>query len=101
MYMQRHGTESKPKTRARSRKNKNRKGFVGDKSRSWCFKGRVQAQLPGIAMLSLPQLRGHEKLGGQAALEAAPLSAHRWGKLCSAGVQLGTHMGRLPSIAEL
>ena len=34
MYMQRHGMESKQKTRARSRKNKNRKGFVGDKSRS-------------------------------------------------------------------
>lgn len=34
MYIQRHSMESKQKTRARSRKNKNRKGFVGDKSRS-------------------------------------------------------------------
>lgn len=34
MYMQRHGMESKPKTTARSRKKKNRKGIVGDKCRS-------------------------------------------------------------------
>lgn len=34
MYMQSQGMESKLKTRAKSRKNKNRKYFVGDKSRS-------------------------------------------------------------------
>lgn len=34
MYTQRHGMGSKLKTRAKSRKNKNRKGFVGGKSGS-------------------------------------------------------------------
>lgn len=103
--MQRHGMESKLKTRAKSRKNKNRKGFVGDKSRSetdgvlgvyhrnteyseqWTIESSscMEAQLAGIAVLSLFGLWDQQRFGGQAPLEASPLSAHQWGKLCSAG----------------
>lgn len=107
--MRRHGMENKLKTRAKSRKNKNRKGFVGDKSSSetddvlggvwrntifwvgeestWIIESSLcmRAQLAGIAMLSLFGLWDQQRFGGQASLEASPVAAQKWGKLCSAG----------------
>lgn len=46
----------------------------------------MEAQLAGIAMLSSFGLWDQQRFGGQAPLEASPLSAHQWGKLCSAGL---------------
>lgn len=45
----------------------------------------MEAQLAGIAVLSLFGLWDQQRFGGQAPLEASPLFAHQWGKLCSAG----------------
>lgn len=130
MYMRRHGMESKLKTRAKSRKNTNRKDCVGDKSRSetngvlgdvsenhrifwvgeeslsptWIIESSscMEAQLAGIAMLSLPGLWDQQRFGGQAPLEVSPVPAHQWGKLCSALLgSSGTPMGMLPSMAAL
>lgn len=62
----------------------------------------MEAQLAGIAMLSLPGLWDQQRFGGQAPLEASPVSAHQWGKLCSALLgSSGTPVGMLPSMAAL
>lgn len=70
--------ESKQKTRARSRKNKSRKSS-GDKVSKKFLETKVGRGLmvfwgihgASVAMPSLPGLQGHQKLGGQAALEAS------------------------------
>lgn len=103
--MQRHSTASKQKTGARSRKNKNRKGFVGDKSRSgtdgvlaqWMYGAAGSWRCNGEPT----QAAGPPEIRWSGSPGSIPAACRLVGKLCSAGVQSGSRTGRLPSTAAL
>lgn len=123
--MRRHGMENKLKTRAKSRKNKNRKGFVGDKSSSetddvlgGCMKKHNILSGRGIHMdhWVQPLHEGTISWHCNAELIWAVGPAEVWwpgfsgsitsgctkvGQAVLCWVQSGTPMGMLPSMAAL